>query len=153
MKGLVLEGGGAKGAYHAGAILALSENNIYFDAVVGTSIGSINAAFYALGDYKMLKDLWVNTTCAELFDIPEDVMRSFKNLKFSKDTLKSSVKVLEKITMNLGIDTTNIKRVLSENIDEDKLRNSSVDFGLATYNLSDLKPVQLFIDDIPRFTL
>ena len=47
MRGLVLEGGGAKGAYEAGAIKALQKKKIYFDGVSGTSIGAINAAFYA----------------------------------------------------------------------------------------------------------
>ena len=44
MIGLVLEGGGAKGAYHIGAYRALSELGIQIDGVVGTSIGAINAA-------------------------------------------------------------------------------------------------------------
>ena len=36
MRGLVLEGGGAKGAYEAGAIKALQKKKIYFDGVSGT---------------------------------------------------------------------------------------------------------------------
>lgn len=149
MKGLVLEGGGAKGAYHAGAIIALSQNHIKFDAVVGTSIGSVNAAYYALGDYKKLKYLWLTTTCEELFNVPVDVMKSLKKLKFNKETLKSSVETLEQITFNLGIDTTNMKRILNDTVDEDKLRKSGIKFGLCTYNLSEHKPIKLFLEDIP----
>ncbi len=44
MRGLVLEGGGAKGCYQIGAYKALVEMGITFDYVVGTSIGAINAA-------------------------------------------------------------------------------------------------------------
>ncbi len=49
MKGLCLSGGGIKAAAHIGAIKALEEKNIKFDAVAGTSSGSIIATLYALG--------------------------------------------------------------------------------------------------------
>ena len=39
--GLVMSGGGAKGAAHIGVIKALEENNIPIDYVAGTSIGAI----------------------------------------------------------------------------------------------------------------
>lgn len=47
--GLVLSGGGIRGAAHIGALKALEENNIKFDAVAGTSAGSIISALYAMG--------------------------------------------------------------------------------------------------------
>ena len=48
--GLVLAGGGGKGAYQMGAWKALREMNITFDAIAGVSIGSINGALIAQGD-------------------------------------------------------------------------------------------------------
>lgn len=47
--GLVLSGGGAKGAAHIGVIKALEENNIPIDFVTGTSIGAIIGSLYAMG--------------------------------------------------------------------------------------------------------
>ena len=47
--GLVLSGGGAKGAAHIGVIKALEENNIPIDYVAGTSIGAIIGSLYAMG--------------------------------------------------------------------------------------------------------
>lgn len=44
---LVLQGGGALGAYQAGIYQALDENNLTPDWVIGTSIGAINAALIA----------------------------------------------------------------------------------------------------------
>jgi len=44
---LVLQGGGALGAYHAGVFQALHEAGIEPDWVIGTSIGAINAALIA----------------------------------------------------------------------------------------------------------
>ena len=45
--GLVLQGGGALGAYQAGVFEALHEAGIEPDWVIGTSIGAINAALIA----------------------------------------------------------------------------------------------------------
>jgi NTE family protein len=47
--GLVLSGGGAKGAVHIGIIKALEENGIPIDYVAGTSIGAIVGSLYAMG--------------------------------------------------------------------------------------------------------
>lgn len=47
--GLVLSGGGAKGAAHIGVIKALEENNIPIDYITGTSAGAIVGSMYAMG--------------------------------------------------------------------------------------------------------
>ena len=47
--GLVLSGGGAKGAVHLGIIKALEENNIPIDCIAGTSIGAVVGSLYAMG--------------------------------------------------------------------------------------------------------
>jgi len=47
--GLCLGGGGARGFTHIGAIKAFEENNIKFDMVAGTSVGSLIGAFYCAG--------------------------------------------------------------------------------------------------------
>lgn len=45
--GLVLSGGGAKGAYQAGVVKALSELDIKLDCISGASIGALNGAVIA----------------------------------------------------------------------------------------------------------
>ena len=47
--GLVLSGGGIRGAVHIGVLKALEENNINIDIIGGTSSGSLVAALYAMG--------------------------------------------------------------------------------------------------------
>lgn len=47
--GLVLSGGGARGAAHVGAIRLIEEMQIPVDYVVGTSMGAIVGALYAIG--------------------------------------------------------------------------------------------------------
>lgn len=45
---LVLGGGGAMGAYQAGALLALAHADVFPDALFGCSAGGLNAAFWAV---------------------------------------------------------------------------------------------------------
>lgn len=47
--GLVLSGGGAKGAAHIGVIKALEENDIPIDYIAGTSMEAIIGSLYAMG--------------------------------------------------------------------------------------------------------
>ncbi|MBU3737172.1 MAG: serine protease, partial [Methylobacterium sp.] len=47
--GLVLAGGGAKGAAHVGVLKVLEEMHIPVDYVAGTSMGSIVGGLYASG--------------------------------------------------------------------------------------------------------
>ena len=61
-KVLVLQGGGALGAYQAGVYQGLSEAGIEPDWIVGTSIGAINAALIAgnkpADRLERLKEFW-----------------------------------------------------------------------------------------------
>ena len=45
--GLVLSGGGAKGAYQVGVVKALLEKNVAMDCIAGTSIGALNGSILA----------------------------------------------------------------------------------------------------------
>lgn len=47
--GLVLSGGGAKGAAHIGVLKVLEEAGIPIDYIAGTSMGSIVGGLYAIG--------------------------------------------------------------------------------------------------------
>ena len=48
--GLVLEGGGVRGAYTAGALAWLSDHDIYFDYSVGISSGAVALCLYLMND-------------------------------------------------------------------------------------------------------
>ena len=78
--GLVLAGGGAKGAAHVGVLKVIEELRIPIDFVVGTSMGSIVGGLYASGMSpqeieKAIEDIdWT-----DLFvDAPERADRSFR---------------------------------------------------------------------------
>jgi NTE family protein len=58
--GLVLSGGGAKGAYQAGVFRALRDLGIdrRISVVAGTSIGALNGALYVQDDLEQAEALW-----------------------------------------------------------------------------------------------
>ncbi|SJZ34008.1 patatin-like phospholipase family protein [Anaerorhabdus furcosa] len=60
--GLVLEGGGMRGAYTAGALAWLVDNNIEFDYGVGISAGAVNLCSYLLKSKEYLHDITVKYT-------------------------------------------------------------------------------------------
>ncbi len=63
--GLVLEGGGVRGAFTAGACKWLIDNNINVDYSVGVSSGSIYQACYELRDADVLKRISCKYACAD----------------------------------------------------------------------------------------
>ncbi|MGH7737683.1 MAG: patatin-like phospholipase family protein [Candidatus Tyrphobacter sp.] len=58
MKALVLSGGGALGAFEAGAIQALTDGGYEFNLICGTSIGAINAALVCQDKVDELTAIW-----------------------------------------------------------------------------------------------
>src|SRR5262249_42870855 len=69
---LLLQGGGALGAYQAGVYEALSEANLHPDCVAGISIGAINSAIIAGNPPEQrvatLRTFWPGPTTNPLFD-------------------------------------------------------------------------------------
>ena len=60
--GLVLDGGGARGAYQIGAWKALSEAGVKVNAVAGTSVGALNGALICMGDVNKAEEIWYDMT-------------------------------------------------------------------------------------------
>lgn len=55
---LVLSGGGAKGAFQAGALRELSARGYRFDSVAGVSVGALNGVMLASGQVERMVDIW-----------------------------------------------------------------------------------------------
>lgn len=149
MTGLVLAGGGVKGAYQVGTYFAFKKCNIKIDGVVGTSIGSFNAAMIVQGKENELYEFWKNVDVGKLLDFNTKYTDSVNN----KDKFKELIYGIEQMTLivkNKGISNSNLKDILSEMIDEEKIRNSYMDYGLVTVRVNDLKPLYLFKEDMKK---
>lgn len=84
--GLVLAGGGGKGGYEIGVWKALRESKVIsIGAVSGTSVGALNAALYAAGDYDTAEKIWLNITPEKILSPQklsyEDIMSFLLNMK------------------------------------------------------------------------
>lgn len=144
--GLVLAGGGAKGAYQIGAWEAMREIGVRFSAIAGVSIGSINGALIAADDFKAAIELWG--------DISLDKGVNFSEPLPDPENLFSTKNwgvLFKEFVRNGGFDASPVKNFVSKFVDEEKVRKSKIPFGLVTVQMSQgMTPLELFIDDIPE---
>lgn len=150
MFGLALEGGGVKGAFHMGAVKALLEEGYEFGGVSGTSIGALNGAIIAQGDFEAGYRLWESMDTPLLFDIEEKQYKKLIDRRIDKELLLKLAARMGEIIENKGIDTGKMRQVVESIVDEEKLRRSDMDFGLVTVSITDLKPLELYKEDIPE---
>ena len=68
--GLVLGGGGAKGAYQIGVWRALEELSIEYQLISGTSVGALNGALLLQGDIEVAEEMWRTITTNKILDVP-----------------------------------------------------------------------------------
>ncbi len=59
-RGLVLAGGGAKGAYAFGCLVAMKRLGYNFEVITGTSVGALNAALWSTNSLSLGFKVWKN---------------------------------------------------------------------------------------------
>ncbi|NMA51172.1 MAG: patatin-like phospholipase family protein [Mollicutes bacterium] len=149
MIGLALSGGGVKGSYQVGAYLAFKRCNIKIDMITGTSIGSLNGAMIASGNFSKLLRFWLKADVGKFLGASKKLAYKInKNIK-DEEYYKLSFDNIINIVKNGGIEIKAMQDALGKYNVEDKLRKSKILFGLSTLRLKDLKPLDLFIEDIP----
>lgn len=136
--GLVLSGGGAKGAYEIGVYKALKEMGEEFAVVTGASIGSLNALFVAQDELDAAINGWRTfTNAGSLFASEETDAQAFK-------------KILIKNAFKGGVSTDGLKAVVASMISEEKVRKSPIRYGCVMVNARTSKPRQVSIEEIPE---
>src|SRR6516225_5883328 len=115
---LVLQGGGALGAYQAGVFQALSEADIEPDWVTGVSIGAINSAIIAGNSkqwrLKRLRTFWERVTERKIWSYTPDgdVFRKARNAASSWMTLIQGqpgyFSLLNEKTTRFSVDAVNV---------------------------------------------
>ena len=143
---LVLAGGGAKGAFQIGAWKALLEEGIEFNAVTGASVGALNAGLIATGSYAKAEKVWDTLSLDKVVTIPEQYT-SDGNLNLDVKNIQSFTKYLIR---NRGLDTFPLYRLIRENLKEHHIRKSGLDLGIISFNLTNFKPMEVFLDRIPE---
>ncbi|MBW2996944.1 patatin-like phospholipase family protein [Candidatus Woesearchaeota archaeon] len=134
---LVLGGGFASNAYHAGVLKALEDNNIKFDCIAASSMASIAAALYAAG--KSPRDIMMcilDIKRSDIFSIMEFISAG-KDISTGKklmDKIKKHLQVSDfsKLIIPLtltALDLKTKKEVILDNGNLPKALNSAIAFG------------------------
>ncbi|OQY40073.1 MAG: hypothetical protein B6229_02695 [Spirochaetaceae bacterium 4572_7] len=146
--GLVLEGGGAKGSYHLGVYKALHEMGYQFSGIAGTSIGALNGAIIAQGDWEKAYSIWDNISNEKIYGIDESTLKNIMKGNISLDNVSYVTNLLREFIKKKGIDTANMKSLFFSILNEDKLQNSKVDLGIVTVKVEGFKTVEIFKENI-----
>lgn len=90
--GLVLAGGGGKGAYQVGVLKALKENGLLEDvaAISGASIGAVNAMLYAMEDMELMHNAWDDIEMETVFDIDLEMLAQNRHY-FSRNEMLAMI--------------------------------------------------------------
>lgn len=145
--GLVLDGGGARGAYQIGAWKALREAGVHINAVAGTSVGALNGALICMGDLEKAEKIWSEMTFSRVMDVDDVWMeRLFQGEQRLADILPE----IRRILAEGGVDVTPLRRLIHETVDEKKIRESGIEFCMTTFSLSEFRKLELSISDIPE---
>lgn len=143
-KALVLAGGGSRGAYQIGVWQALRELGYDFSIITGASVGALNGAMIAQGDFDKAKWLWEHITLEQVLDIklPEG---------FEKLGEREQAQVfLREAIRGGGAGYEALKSLLTECLDEQAVRDSQMKLGIVTVKIPGYTPCTLFQRDIPE---
>lgn len=138
--GLVMSGGGTRGAYQMGVIHAMQELGLYeqIEVVTGASIGAINGALVAQGIWEQALDLWQSVRPHQVFNRLEAGRNDFY-LPLLREWIEWG-----------GIRVDGLKELLRSHLDESTIRQSPIDFGFVVYNRTTRTGEELYPEDIPE---
>ena len=145
--GLVLSGGGSKGAYEVGAFIALKKLHKKVDIVTGTSIGAINGMFIAQRDLRGALRLWNSISFKKLYDENEfTVLEDDKLSKIYAEYAKGFIN-------DGGLDIYKMKVIFDKMFKPKRFFSSGINYGIVTYNLSKYRPVIKMKKDLTKDNL
>lgn len=131
--GLVLEGGGAKGAFQIGAWKALREAGVRIKGVAGVSVGALNGALICMDDIERAEKIWQDINYDKVMNMDGNIVKEIKNVVKDK-----------------GLDIEPLKKLIHETIDEDKIRESTCELYATTFSLTDKKLINADVKKLPE---
>lgn len=141
--GLVLEGGGARGAYQIGAWKALKEAGIQIKGVSGSSVGTLNGALICMGDLERAERIWKNISYTQVMDIKEGLMEGILKKDFTNLSRGEVIKEMFHSLLDGGFDVTPLKNLIQANIEEKKIREGKIEFYFQVFSMTEKKELEL----------
>lgn len=146
--GLVLEGGGAKGAYQIGAWKALREAGVKIKGIAGVSVGALNGAMIAMDDLETAEKIWRNIDYSQVMSINSETINALKNKDFKSLNLQELFSSGLQIVKEGGFDIGPLKKLIEETVgDEEKIRTSARELYAVTYSVSDRRELVVDLRD------
>ena len=115
--GLVLSGGGAKGAYQLGMLKVLKEKGLLNEIthISGASIGAINAVLYLQNDMELMEKVWNELEQKKIFDIDEFNITE-ETIGFTRKTVTALVRKninMKKISASPVVSYASVSRLIT----------------------------------------
>lgn len=154
--GIVLEGGGAKGAYQIGAWRALREAGIRIKGAAGTSVGALNGALICMDDFDKAERIWENISYSRVMDVDDELMDRLRKLSLRNISSLAALNVPElisgirRILKDGGFDIAPLKALIEDVVDEEKIRSSDRELYVVTYSISDRQPLIANVKEAPE---
>lgn len=145
--GLVLEGGGAKGAYQIGVWKALREAGVQIEAVAGTSVGALNGALICMDRLEEAEQIWKTIAYSNVMEVDDSRM---EQLFHGKLKVTEAVKEVMGFFNEGGKDITPLKNLIAEYIREEEIRNSDIAFYLLTFSISMMRELDIDVKELPE---
>mgnify|MGYP002542105205 FL=1 len=138
--GIVLEGGGAKGAYQIGAWKALREAGVRIKGIAGASVGSLNGALICMDDLEKAEDIWKNIEYSRVMDVSDETIKALKKKDFKALNMQEILNSGFQFIKDGGFDVTPLKNLIAEVVgDESRIRESDRELFAMTYSVSEHK--------------
>lgn len=148
--GIVLEGGGARGAYQAGVWKALKEGGVKIRGISGTSVGALNGVMICMDDLEGAVRVWENMSYSRVMNVDENVIAGLKNLGARSLDFSDIAAEMKKIVSGRGLDITPLRELIAEMVDEERVRNSPRDFFATAFCVTDRKEVNFNVKEAPE---
>ncbi|NEU05980.1 MULTISPECIES: patatin-like phospholipase family protein [Clostridium] len=147
--GMVLAGGGAKGAYQIGVWKALKELEIdkYINIISGTSIGALNAVLFMQNDLELAENMWRNITKEKILPINDkDLTKKGILLALGLKNIAFIKKHMPKVIVGGNISRDGLIEVMEE-INFDLIKSSNKNCYVACTEVSTLMPKYFYINN------
>lgn len=147
--GVVLGGGGARGAYQVGAWRAMREIGVTYDLISGTSVGALNGAFMVQGNLEDAEAMWRDIATKKILKLSLDDKENQ-----TREKLINGVKILTTSALKEnGVDSTPLYHMIETMIDDKKMyrpRKYPIDFFFITTLVPKMEEVVVSLKDIPK---
>lgn len=127
--GLVLGGGGAKGAYQIGVWHALVELGIKYTMISGTSVGALNGGLILQGNLEQAEKMWQKITTDQILSVSEMGERQDYSIN---QVLKEWRELTSIAIQSKGISTAPLLNLIREVTDSEKIISKDMDFFIVT---------------------